>query len=51
MRALVGLDTHRTAHDVWMSKRGYADDVEETEAMSLGTELEPTAPRRGEHRA
>lgn len=46
MVALVGLSSRRTPHDVWLDKRGYADDVEETEAMSLGNELEPIIIRR-----
>lgn len=47
VRALCGVDPYgRTEHDVWRSKVLGDDDFEESEAMSLGNELEPMVIRR-----
>jgi putative phage-type endonuclease len=47
VRALVGLDPYgRTEHDVWRAKVLGDEDIEESEAMSLGNELEPVVIRR-----
>lgn len=47
VRALCGLDPYgRTEHDVWRAKVLGDDDIEESEAMSLGNELEPVVIRR-----
>lgn len=44
---LAGLSPYgRTAHDVWSDKLGIAAPFVESEAMSLGTELEPIVLRR-----
>jgi predicted phage-related endonuclease len=47
VRALCGVDPYgRTEHDVWRAKVLGDDDIEESEAMSLGNELEPVVIRR-----
>jgi predicted phage-related endonuclease len=47
VRVLSGLDPYgRTPHDVWRSKVLGDDTVAESEAMSLGSELEPIVLRR-----
>ncbi|HZU84383.1 MAG TPA: YqaJ viral recombinase family protein, partial [Polyangiaceae bacterium] len=47
VRALSGLDPYgRSPHDVWLDKMGMSSATSESEAMSLGNELEPIVLRR-----
>lgn len=44
--AILGLDPHRTALDVWLEKRGMAPERAQSEAATMGHLLEPVVAQR-----